>query len=144
MSVEDDNKAHVRRFIDFINKDNLAPIDEFFAPNYTYHNSSMPEVKDLSTVKEFNAMAYGAFPDIRFTIEDLVAEGDKVVYRAAARGTHKGEFMRIAPTGKQVTFTSIVISRIANVKFQEDWESLDGMYVLHQLGVIPQFGTGSR
>jgi predicted ester cyclase len=122
----------------------LAPIDEFFAPNYTYHNPSMPDVKDLSTVKEFNAMAYSAFPDIQFTIEDMVAEGDKVVYRASARGTHKGEFMGIAPTGKQVTFTSIVISRIANGKFQEDWESLDGMYVLQQLGVIPQPGTGNR
>jgi len=144
MSVEDDNKAHVHRFIDFINNDNLAPIDEFFTPNYTYHNSSMPDVKDLSSVKEFNAMAYRAFPDIQFTIEDLVAEGDKVVYRASARGTHKGEFMGIAPTGKQVTFTSIVISRIADGKFQEDWESLDGMYILQQLGLISRIGIHSR
>jgi predicted ester cyclase len=144
MSVEDDNKALVRRFVQFINNDNLAPIDEFFATNYTYHNSSMPDVKDLSSVKEFNAMAYSAFPDIRFTIEDMVAEGDKVVYRASARGTHKGEFMSIRPTGKPVTFTSIVISRIANGKFQEDWESMDGMYVLQQLGVIPQRGTEDK
>jgi steroid delta-isomerase-like uncharacterized protein len=144
MSVEDDNKAFVRRFIDFINKDLLAPIDEFFAIDYAYHNSSMPEVKDLAGVKEFNAMAYGAFPDIRFTLEDMVAERDKVVYRASARGTHKGEFMGIAATGKQITFTSIVISRIANGKFQEDWESLDGMYVLQQLGVMPQLGSSQR
>jgi predicted ester cyclase len=138
MSVEEDNKARVRRFIDFINNDNSAPIDEFFATSYTYHNSSMPEVKDLSGVKAFNAMAYNAFPDIRFTIEDMVAEGDKVVYRASARGTHKGEFMGIAPTSKQITVTSIVISRIAHGKFQEDWESLDGIYLLQQLGAIPQ------
>lgn len=78
MSVQDDNKALVRRFIDFINNDNLAPIDEFFATSYTYHNSSMPEVNDLASVKQFNAMAYSAFPDIRFTVEDLIAEGDKV------------------------------------------------------------------
>ena len=138
MSVESDNKALVRRFIDFINKDLFAPIDGFFATDYTYHNSSMPEVKDLAGVKEFNSMAYGAFPDIRFTQEDMVAEGDKVVYRASARGTHRGEFMGIAATGKQITFTSIVISRITDGKFQEDWESLDGMYVLQQLGMIPQ------
>jgi predicted ester cyclase len=144
MSVHDDNKAFVRRFVDYINNDNLAAIDEFFSPDYTYHNSSMPEVKDLSTVKELNAMFYGAFPDIRFTLEDLVAEGDKVVYRGSARGTHKGEFMGIAPTSKQVTFTSIVISRIANGKFQEDWESMDGMYVLQQLGVIPRPDTQGR
>jgi predicted ester cyclase len=137
MSLEDDNKAFVRRFVDYINKDPLAPIDEFFATSYRYHNHSMPLVKDLSTLKEFNTAAYSAFPDIRFTLEDMVAEGDKVVYRASARGTHKGEFMGIAPTGKHVTFTSIVISRIANGKFQEDWESMDGMYVLQQLGALP-------
>jgi predicted ester cyclase len=137
MSVEDDNKAFVRRFVDHINNDPLAPIDEFFTTSYAYHNSSMPDVKDLSTLKEFNTVAYSAFPDIRFTIEDMVAEGDKVVYRASARGTHKGDFMSIAPTGKQVTFTSIVISRIANGKFQEDWESMDGIYVLQQLGAAP-------
>jgi predicted ester cyclase len=137
MSVQDDNKALVRRFIDYINNDPFAPIDEFFATSYAYHNSSMPDVKDLSSLKDFNAAAYRVFPDIRFTIEDMVAEGDKVVYRASARGTHKGEFMGIAPTGKQVTLTSIVISRIANGKFQEDWESLDGIYVLQQLGAAP-------
>lgn len=137
MSLEDDNKALVRRFVDYINKDPFAPIDEFFAAGYTYHNSSMPHVKDLSTLKEFNTAAYSAFPDIRFTIEDMVAEGDKVVYRGSARGTHTGEFMGIASTAKRVTLTSIVISRIANGKFQEDWESLDGVYVLQQLGALP-------
>ena len=137
MSVQDDNKAFVRRFIDYVNNDPFAPIDEFFATSYAYHNSSMPDVKDLSSLKDFNAAAYRVFPDIRFTIEDMVAEGDKVVYRASARGTHKGEFMGIAPTGKQITLTSIVISRIANGKFQEDWESLDGIYVLQQLGAAP-------
>jgi predicted ester cyclase len=67
----------------------------------------------------------------------MVAEGDKVVYRGSARGTHKGEFMDIAPTGKQIPLTSIVISRITNGNFQEDWESLGGMYVLQQPGALP-------
>ena len=138
MSVQDDNKALVRRFVDYIDNDNLAPIDEFFATSYRYHNSSMPDVKDLATVKEFNTLVYSAFPDVRLTIEDMVAEGDKVVSRYSARGTHKGEFMSIAPTGKQVTITGIVISRIADGKFQEDWESMDGMYVLQQLGAAPK------
>ena len=137
MSLEDDNKAFVRRFIDYINKDPFAPIDEFFATGYTYHNPSFPHVKDLSTLKEFNTAAYSSLADIRFTLEDMVAEGDKVVYRGSATGTHKGEFMGIAPTGKRITLTTIVISRLANGKFQEDWESLDGMYVLQQLGALP-------
>ena len=137
MSLQDDNKALVRRFIDYPNKDLFAPTDEFFATGYRYHNPSSPQVKDLSALKEYNTAAYSAFPDLRFTLEDMVAEGDKVVYRASATGTHKGEFMGIASTGKRVTFTSIVISRIANGKFQEDWESFDGAYVLQQLGALP-------
>jgi|HubBroStandDraft_5_1064220.scaffolds.fasta_scaffold118177_2 predicted ester cyclase len=137
MSVEDDNKALVRRFFDYINKDPFAPIDEFFAASYAYHNSSVPSVNDLSSLKEFNTAAYRAFPDIRFTLEDMVAERDKVVYRVFASGTHRDEFMGIAPTGKQVLFTTIVISRIADGKFQEDWESMDGIYVLQQLGAVP-------
>jgi predicted ester cyclase len=144
MSVQDDNKAFVRRFIEYVNNDPLAPIDEFFASSYTYHNSSSPDVKDLASLKEFNAAAYSAFPDIRITIEDMVAEGDKVVYRGSARATHKGEFMGIAPTGKEVTLTTIVISRVANGKFQEDWESLDGIYILQQLGAVPTTSRSER
>lgn len=68
-------------------------------------------------LKEFNTATYRAFPDIRFTIEDMVTEGDKLVYRGSASETHRGEFMGIAPTGKQVTFTSMVLSRVANGKF---------------------------
>jgi hypothetical protein len=64
MSLDDDDKALVRRFFDYINKDCLAPIDEFFATSYPYHNPSMPHVKDLSTLKESNTAAYSTFPDI--------------------------------------------------------------------------------
>src|SRR5215468_1895953 len=98
MSVEDDNKALMRRLIERINTDNSAPIDELVASNYAYHNPSLPEVKDLAGVKQLNATVYGAFPDMRFTIEDMVAEGEKVVYRYSSRGTHKGDFIGIAPT----------------------------------------------
>jgi predicted ester cyclase len=136
MSLEDDNKAFVRRYFDHLNKDPLGT-DEYFATDYKYHNSSMPHVNDLATLKEFNAASFNALADVRFTLEDMVAEGDKVVYRASAAGTHKAEFMGIAGTGKRITLTTIVISRIANGKFQEDWESLDGMYLLQQLGALP-------
>jgi steroid delta-isomerase-like uncharacterized protein len=136
MTVQDENKALVRRFLEYVNSDNSAPIDGFFARTYAYHNSFTPDVNDLSGVKEFNAMAYKAFPDLRIAIEDMVAEGEKVVYRYSARGTHKGEIMGIAATGKQVVVTGIVISRITNGKFQEDWESTDATHVLQQLGAV--------
>lgn len=114
MSVQDENKGPIHRFIEFVNKNNLAPIDEFFAPDHVYHNPNNPEATDLESLKQSNAMAYSAFPDTQFTIEDLIAEGAKVVYRYSVNFTHKGEFMGIAATGKQVTITSVVISRILN------------------------------
>ena len=119
MSVEDDNKAFVRRFVDYINHDPLAPIDEFFSSSYAYHNSSSPDVKDLASLKEFNAAAYSAFPDIRITIEDMVAEGDKVVYRGSARGTHKGEFMGIAPTGKEALSQQLLFRALLTANFRK-------------------------
>jgi steroid delta-isomerase-like uncharacterized protein len=146
MSAES-NKALVRRFVEFINKNNGAPVegfDEFFAPGYTYHNPRMPEMTDLATVKQLNAMTASAFPDTRFTIEDMVAEGDKVVYRYSASGTHKGDFMGIAATGKQSTVTGIVISRIVDGKFKEDWEILDLLGFLQNIGVVPQLGLATR
>jgi predicted ester cyclase len=77
----------------------------------------MPEVKDLAGVKQFYAMANSASPDIQFTIEDIVAEGDKVVYRYTARATHKGDFMGIGASGKQVTVNGTVISPVVNDNF---------------------------
>ena len=79
-----------------------------------------------------------AFPDLRFTIEDLIAEGDKVVYRYSATGTHKGDLSGIAATEKMVTITGMVISRILNGKVQEDWEQTDMLGLMQQLGVVPK------
>jgi predicted ester cyclase len=138
MSIEEANKALVRRFIEYINNDNSAPIDEFVTSDYSYHNPSMREVKDLAAIKQLNAMIASAFPDMHFTIEDIVAEGEKVVYRYSARGTHQGHFMGIAPTGKEVTLSGIVISRIINGKLREDWECADELGLMQQLGAVPQ------
>jgi steroid delta-isomerase-like uncharacterized protein len=78
-----------------------------------------------------------AFPDTRMTIEDEIAEGDKVVIRWTIRGTHKGEYMGIAPTGKEVTVTGISVYRIERGKIVEDWSNNDMLGMLQQLGAIP-------
>ena len=78
-----------------------------------------------------------AFPDLHLTVEDMIAEGDKVVTRFTSRGTQTGAFMGIPPTGKQVTVSSIVIARIADGKIVEEWGLDDQMGMLQQLGVIP-------
>jgi predicted ester cyclase len=88
-------------------------------------------------------MIRAAFPDIHETIEDMLAEGDRVVTRSTWRGTHQGAFLGIAPTGKQVSVTGIDISRVASGKFVEHWQAADNLGLLQQLGVIPVPGQAS-
>jgi predicted ester cyclase len=95
-------------------------------------------------MKQFFAMAHSAFPDFHSTLEDMFAEGDKVVQRFTARGTHKGEWMGIAPTGKQMTCPGIAIHRITGGKIVEGWTSMDMLGVMVQLGVVPPPGQAGR
>src|SRR5712692_3968146 len=120
MSTED-NKANARRFIEEVwNQGNLAVIDEITSPNYVDHDPAMT-VQGIEGLKQFVSMYLTAYPDTHFTIEDQIAEGDTVVTRWTARGTHKGPLMGIPPTGKQVTVTGITIDRFANGKGVESW-----------------------
>ena len=132
------NKALVRRFYEeVLERGNLALVDELFASNYVYHEPAVGEVKGPEGIKQLAAMYRTAFPDLRMTIEDLVAEGDKVVSRWTGRGTHRGELMGVAPTGKEMTVTGVVISRIIGGKFVEDWENYDTLGMMQQLGALP-------
>jgi len=145
MSVEDDNKAIVRRYVEeVLNKGNLALIEELFAPTFVDHDSSMPEARGPAGVKQLAAMVRASFPDLHFTIEDLIAEGDKVVYRYSVGGTHQKDFMGVAATGKQIHFTGIHIYRIGDHRLQEEWENWDTLGLMRQLAVIPQSGLSTR
>jgi steroid delta-isomerase-like uncharacterized protein len=136
MSTED-NKAIVRRFIEeVIGQGNLTVVDELLAAGYTYHAPGM-EVRDPDGMKQVFMMLRTAFPDWYETTEDLIAEGNKVVFRVTGRGTHKGDFMGIPPTGKQVTMSGIDIVRIEGGKLVEHWANFDQMGMMQQLGVIP-------
>jgi len=120
-----------------LSKGNLAVVDELQATNYVYHGSGGQEFKGPEGFKQLVTMLRTAFPDLHVTVEDMVAEGDKVAHRLTLRGTHKGDFMGIAPTGKQVTFAAIVISRFAGGKEVEAWANLDQLGMMQQLGVVP-------
>ncbi len=137
MSTED-NKALMSRFLEEVfNKKKLAALDEFIAPNQVDH--TLPPF--LPTTPEGTKQAINiflkAFPDVHLTVEDMIAEGDKVVTRYTSRGTQKGVFMGIPPTGKQITISSIIIARIADGKIVEEWGLDDQMGMLQQLGIIP-------
>ncbi len=137
MSVAE-NKAMYRRYIEEVwNKGNLAVLDEIFAPNYVIHEPLPTELPQIEALKQRVTMIHTAFPDHQFTIEDIVAEGDKVVARLTIRGTHKGEFMGIAPTGKQLTVREIEFVRFEGGKLAELWPLVDNLGMMQQLGVIP-------
>lgn len=137
MSTEDD-KTLMRRFIEEVfNKKNMAAIDEFIAPDHVDHTLPPFLPTTPEGTKRAIAMFLTAFPDVHLTIDDMIAEGDKVVTRYTSRGAQKGTFMGIPPTGKQMTVSSIIIARIADGKIVEEWGLDDQMGMLQQLGVIP-------
>ena len=143
MSVEE-NKALVRRYIEEMDKGNMAIVDQLFATNCVSHYPGGLDVRGPEALKEHLTGIYTAFPDFLHTIEDMIAEGDKVVARFINRVTHKGEFMGIAPTGKQVVFTAIAIFHIVNGKFVETWAAIDVLGLLQQLGAVPPLGKGEN
>lgn len=135
-----ENKALARRGIEEVfGRGNFAVADEVYANDFVGH-APPDEIKGPEGVKPFASMFRSAFPDLQFTIEDQIAEGDKVVTRWTARGTHEGEFQGIAPTGKQVTITGITIQRIAGGRIVEGWTNRDDLGMLLQLGVVPPPG----
>ncbi len=135
MTVEE-NKAIVRRWGEAFNKKDLAAVDEIFAAKYDGHTPGA-ELNSPESVKELLTVLFTAFPDLHMTVEDLIAEGDKVVIRFTSTGTHQGEYLGIAPTGKQVTGTGIAIYRIVGGKVVEEWAERDTLGMMQQLGVIP-------
>ena len=138
MSTEE-NKALMRRWIEAVNQRNLAVLDELCVPDFVYHNASQT-MQGLEPFKQVLSMYLAAIPDVHFTLEDVIAEGDRVVTRQTYRGTHQGKLMGIPPTGKQVTLTGIAISRIADGKVVEQWSNNDDLGLLQQLGVVPVMG----
>ena len=137
MSAEK-NKVILRRFWEEVfNGRNLDLIDELFAKNWVYHGPAGQEVNGPEGLKQYLTIYFNAIPDLHAKVEDVFAEGDRVGSRATCIGTHKGELMGIAPTGKQVTITVICLSRLMNDKIVEDWELVDLFGMMQQLGVFP-------
>jgi steroid delta-isomerase-like uncharacterized protein len=136
MSAEH-NKALVRHCFAELDKANLDVLDEVCAPDYVAHFPGMPGPMSREAIKPVWGAFFAAFPDLTHSIEDLFAEGDNVAIRMAIRGTHRGEFQGIPPTGKTITLASINIMRCAGGKIVEQRIEYDALGMLRQLGVIP-------
>lgn len=133
------NKALVGRFVEeTFNHGNMSVFDEMVAPDFVEHEQLPPGIPDgREGVKVMSTMLRSAYPDFKATIDDILAEGDKVVVRMTWSGTHQGEFMGIPATGKSVSIGVIDIIRIAGGKLVEHWGQMDSMGMMQQLGAIP-------
>jgi steroid delta-isomerase-like uncharacterized protein len=139
MSTEEIKALESRAFREF-NKGKaayMAAISEIFASDFVHHGGAGREIRSLKDYKRFINEMFNAFPDLHFTIDDMVAEGDKIVTRFTWTGTNRGEYMGRPPTNSKVTTWAILIRRVVGGKFVESWERLDTMSWMQQLGVVP-------
>jgi len=132
----EENKALARRSWELT--DTPDAIDEVYAPDVVWHNPDQ-DTHGIEEAKQFIAMFKTALPDMSATVEDVIAEGDKVVTRVTIRGTHQGETEEFGPpTGRQVEGEGITIQRIEGGKIVEEWNSYDNLSLMQQLGLVPE------
>lgn len=126
MSTAEHKKLIQRLFNEGFNRGKLAVVDELFHRDFV-DRSTPDQPSGREGVKDYIAMVHTGFPDIFITVEDLIAEGDRVVVRTTWRGTHLGEYEGMMPTGKRVTRTMIQIFRIVNGRLYEEWVEGEGL-----------------
>jgi steroid delta-isomerase-like uncharacterized protein len=143
MSAEE-NKAILRRYFEEAwNQGHLAVLDELVAPTYVNHDPAVPGLPPgPAGLKPIIAGFRAAFPDLQITIDDQVAEGDKVATRYTMRGTNVGEFMGRPPTGRQISVGGMQIERVVDGQIVEHWRKSDDLGMMQQLGAVPMGEPG--
>ncbi len=137
MSIEA-NKALIRRFVEEVqNQGNVELLDELAAPTFVNHSAPPGLPATIDGVKQVTQLFRMAFPDGRMTIEDMIAEGDRVVTRKTFQGTHQGSFMGMPPRGTRVQIGLIDIVRLVDGQVVEHWNVVDTLALLQQVGAIP-------
>jgi predicted ester cyclase len=138
--MSEENKAVARREIEeLFARGNFDVADEIYHPDYVGHEPTSGDIRGIEGAKQFAAGYRQAFPDLQPTVEDQGAEGDKVVTRFSARGTHQGETEDFGPpTGNRMEITGITIERFAQGKIVEDWTNFDALGLMQQLGLVAE------
>ncbi len=137
--MSEENKDFVRRgWEEVANQKNMDALEEFYAADAVWHEPDQ-ELQGLEEIRQYVALNFAAFPDVNFTIEDVIAEGDKVVTRWTVRGTHQGETEEFGPpTGRQIELEGLTLHRLEGGKIVEEWERFDNLSFLQQLGLAPE------
>jgi steroid delta-isomerase-like uncharacterized protein len=142
--MPEENKAVARRFfVEAWNQRRLEALDEIVAPDAVQHDPQdpFPDARGPQAARQLVSLYQSAFPDTAMTIDAQAAEGDLVTTRWTARGTHRGELMGLAPTGRSVTVTGITIDRIADGRIAESWTNWDTLGLMQQIGASPARGS---
>jgi steroid delta-isomerase-like uncharacterized protein len=141
--MSEQNKALMRRAVEAVwNREDFAVLKEIVADDFVIHaDTPEAELHGVEGATQFVKMLHRAFPDIHFTIVDQVAEGDRVVTRWIAHGTHQGELFGMPPTGKKVTLSATDIDRVAGGKVVECWTTMDAATMMQQMGLVTVQGS---
>jgi steroid delta-isomerase-like uncharacterized protein len=136
-----ENKAIVQRFWKVWEEGNIDLVDELLAADHVNHNPATPDQPaGAEGVREVVNMFRSAMPDLKVVIEDMIAEGDKVVVRYTLEGTHEGDLFGVPPTGRRLSIKSIAVERVSEGKLREHWRITDSLDMMQQLGVVPESG----
>jgi C-1 hydroxylase len=136
ISREKDSKDLIRRYVDTWNKGDIEGLSRFWALDMIHHTRSKKQGFD--EVKQVVAEFAKAFPDLRFQLDDIVAEGDRVATRMIAHATHLGAYMGVPPTGKKVSCSVIGVARVVGDKIAEHWGVTDELAIMAQIGLLPE------
>ncbi len=136
--MSEENKAKYRRFMEeVVTNGNFAVVDELVSPDFVYHTPGSQDLKGPDGIKQMIGMYRTAFPDLHMHVEEQIAEGDTVVTRWTAHGTHNGELQGIPASGNEVTITGVAIGRFAAGLMVEETEIFDSLGMMQQIGAIP-------
>lgn len=136
------NTAVIRRLVEGLNARDATIIDATYAPDYAGHDPDRPKPRSIDDLRSVLAQFLtDVVPDGRYTVEHLVAEGDLVLWHWTFTGTHQGEFMGVAPTGKRLSFGGVNLFRLVGGKVVEDWVYRDSVGFMRQLGLLPPPGA---
>ena len=136
MSIEENKATERRVFGEILARHNLALAEELIDADWVYHAADGQDVKGLDGFREFHNMLFTAFPDMNFEVEDMIAEGDKVVVSFIVSGTHRNDFLGVPPTGRKMRVKGIAVHRLEGGKEVEVWDVVDHLTMMQQLGVI--------
>ena len=120
---------------------NTAVADDLLTDDYRLHAPGVPVALDGETTKQVVRMYGNSFPDLKHTVDEVIADGDNVAVRWTVRGTHRGEFQGIAATGNSITLSGITVHHVADLRLRETWLVYDNMELLQQIGAVPAVAT---